>query len=82
MCSSDLLVVFDCVVIELDGWRFHQSKEQREKDLARDRRLSALGYVVLRFDFDTVMNSNRFVTEVLAVRSHALTTSMSAGALR
>ncbi len=76
------LVVFDCVVIELDGWRFHQSKEQREKDLARDRRLSALGYVVLRFDFDTVMNSNRFVTEVLAVRSHALTTSMSAGALR
>ncbi len=65
------LIVFERLVIELDGWEFHNSKEQRAKDIARDRRLAALGYTVIRFDFDTVMYSGRLVEEVLAVREYA-----------
>lgn len=62
------LVVFDRIVIELDGWEFHSSRAQRSKDIERDRRLAARGYLVVRFDFDAVMNSGRFVADVLALR--------------
>ena len=60
------LVVFDRLVIELDGWQFHADRKQRLKDLDRDRRLAMLGYIVVRYDFETVMLSGRFVGEVLA----------------
>ena len=57
------MIVLGFIVIEVDGWAFHSSKEQREKDLKRDRELLRRGYVVLRFTYDDVMNGN-FAQEV------------------
>ena len=57
------MIILDFIVIEVDGWAFHSSKEQREKDLKRDRELLRRGYVVLRFTYDDVMNGN-FAREV------------------
>lgn len=67
------MIVFGRLVLETDGWRFHSTPGQRALDLARDRRLVAAGYVVLRFDYHTVMDDpQHFVAEVLAAREHAL----------
>ena len=57
------MMILDFIVIEVDGWAFHSSKEQREKDLKRDRELLRRGYVVLRFTYDDVMNGD-FAREV------------------
>ncbi len=57
------MIILDFIVIEVDGWAFHSSKEQREKDLKRDRELLRRGYVVLRFTYDNVMNGD-FAREV------------------
>ena len=57
------MIILGFIVIEVDGWAFHSSKEQREKDLKRDRELLRRGYVVLRFTYDDVMNGN-FAREV------------------
>ena len=57
------MISLDFIVIEVDGWAFHSSKEQREKDLKRDRELLRRGYVVLRFTYDDVMNGD-FAREV------------------
>lgn len=68
------LIVFGRLVIELDGWEFHSSQAQRIHDLERDRRLLAAGYLVMRFDYHTVMETPEvFLAEILAVRAHALT---------
>jgi len=39
------------LVIELDGWEFHSSREQFEEDRRRDAKLAELGYRVLRFTY-------------------------------
>ena len=57
------MIILGFIVIEVDGWAFHSSKEQREKDLKRDRELLRRGYVVLRFTYDDVMNGE-FAREV------------------
>lgn len=57
------MIVLGFIVIEVDGWAFHSSKEQREKDLKRDRELLRRGFVVLRFTYDDVMNGD-FAREV------------------
>ena len=57
------MIILNFIVIEVDGWAFHSSKEQREKDLKRDRELLRRGYVVLRFTYDDVMNGD-FAREV------------------
>ncbi|HVL94997.1 MAG TPA: DUF559 domain-containing protein [Solirubrobacteraceae bacterium] len=36
------------VVVELDGWRFHRSRDAFERDRDRQRRLAAAGYRVIR----------------------------------
>lgn len=59
------MIILGFIVIEVDGWAFHSSKEQREKDLKRDRELLRRGYVVLRFTYDDVMNGD-FAREVPA----------------
>ncbi|MGY1600985.1 endonuclease domain-containing protein [Geodermatophilus sp. SYSU D00815] len=43
------------LAVELDGAQHHTSPEQRQKDLARDRELAALGWVVLRFTYADVL---------------------------
>jgi len=43
------------LVVELDGARYHTSPEDRRRDLARDRQLAAVGWVVLRFTYADVL---------------------------
>lgn len=45
------------LAIELDGAKHHTSPEDRQRDLARDTALAALGWVVLRFTFADVRNN-------------------------
>ncbi|MGY2128365.1 DUF559 domain-containing protein [Blastococcus sp. SYSU DS0617] len=42
------------LAIELDGAAFHGSDEARERDLARDAALAALGWLVIRFSYRQV----------------------------
>lgn len=43
------------LAVELDSVRHHTSPEDRQRDLARDRELAALGWVVLRFTYADVL---------------------------
>lgn len=43
------------LAVELDGARYHTSTEDRQRDLARDAALAALGWVVLRFTYAQVL---------------------------
>ncbi|WP_294179360.1 DUF559 domain-containing protein [uncultured Schumannella sp.] len=49
-------LVIGRVVIELDGWEHHHSRESFENDRQRDARLTARGYRVLRFTYRAVMH--------------------------
>ena len=42
------------LVVEVDGFAHHSSPAARSRDARRDRRLAALGYVVVRFTTDDV----------------------------
>lgn len=44
------------VVVQLDGFAHHSDPAQRRADIAHDRALQRLGYIVLRFDYHEVMN--------------------------
>jgi hypothetical protein len=56
------------LAVELDGARHHTSPEDRRKDLARDRELAALGWVVLRFTYaDVVRDPEGVRAKVLEV---------------
>jgi very-short-patch-repair endonuclease len=48
------MMLGDRLVIELDGWEFHKSREDFERDRRRDAQLAALGYRVLRFSYRQV----------------------------
>jgi len=43
------------LAVELDGAAHHSSPEDRRRDLARDRALAALGWIVLRFTYADVL---------------------------
>src|SRR5690606_28875761 len=45
------------IVVQLDGWEFHRDAGQRRNDIRHDRELTALGYIVLRFDYYDVMHN-------------------------
>lgn len=67
------------LVVELDGARHHTSPEDRQRDLARDRALAALGWVVLRFTYAEVRRHpdvvRQRVLEVYRARSVQLRVS-------
>ncbi|WP_221585435.1 endonuclease domain-containing protein [Microbacterium sp. G2-8] len=44
------------LVVQLDGYAFHRDTAQRRKDLAHDRKLTSMGYTVLRFSYYDVMH--------------------------
>jgi very-short-patch-repair endonuclease len=48
----DLYLPDHRIVIEVDGGPFHSSRPDRRRDYARDAKLQALGYVVIRVDAD------------------------------
>ena len=64
------------LAVELDGATHHTSPEDRRKDLARDRALAALGWVVLRFTYADVLRDpdgvRAKVLEVYAARQQQL----------
>ncbi|WP_324276014.1 DUF559 domain-containing protein [Blastococcus brunescens] len=58
------------LAVELDGAAHHTSPEDRQRDLARDRELAALGWVVLRFTYADVLRDPAGVrAKVLAVHT-------------
>lgn len=63
---KDYIVDFYChqlmLIIELDG-AYHNEKEQKYNDEQRDFHLSFLGYKVLRYKNNTVINNSRAILE-------------------
>tara|TARA_Y100000814_G_scaffold43631_1_gene27277 strand:+ start:5413 stop:6264 length:852 start_codon:yes stop_codon:yes gene_type:complete len=59
-------LVIGRVVIELDGWEHHQSRDAFENDRRRDALLAALGYRVLRFSYRAVMRNWAVVCDAIA----------------
>ena len=56
------------LAVELDGARHHTSPSDRQRDLARDRELAALGWVVLRFTYaDVIRDAEGVRAKVLEV---------------
>lgn len=49
------LLIGERLVLQMDGWRFHSARDQRRADIAHDRRLQAIGYTVLRYDYDEII---------------------------
>ena len=45
----DFLFAEQRLVVETDGWRYHRTREQFERDRHRDATLIRAGYRVLRF---------------------------------
>ena len=65
-------VVEGCVVVEVDGHEWHDDPNAQARDYSRDARLAALGYTVLRFDYQQVMFQPDLVLAAIraAVRNH------------
>lgn len=51
---ADIAFLTDRVIVELDGWAFHQSRESFVADRRRDVALQIQGWTVLRFTADTI----------------------------
>ncbi len=61
------LLIGDWLVLQADGWQFHQTSRQRDEDLAHDRRLVQRGYTVLRYPYSAIMGGwGRAEAEILA----------------
>lgn len=56
------------VAVELDGYGFHSTREQRERDMRRDTALAAIDWVTLRF------SHQRLHSDVAGCRRDTLTT--------
>ena len=67
-------LVGDSLVIETDGAAFHSTEEAFERDRARDNRLAALGFTVIRWSFDQIVNQpdlcDARLNRQLALRDH------------
>src|SRR5690625_6829744 len=55
------LLVEDVVAVELDGYEYHRDRIQFSRDRFRDRQLRMMGYEVLRYAYDEVINSPELV---------------------
>ena len=61
------------LVLQSDGFSFHSSVEQRRADIAHDRRLTLLGYTVLRFDYRQILfDWPRVESEILQAMAQGL----------
>lgn len=49
-------LIAESLVVQIDGYAFHNDARQRREDLAHDRALHLAGYTVLRFDYHQIMN--------------------------
>lgn len=67
------LVVEDAVVVEVDGWEFHQGRDAFERDRARDRLMLTRSLPVMRFTARNLRSDPRgFVTQVASVTNRPL----------
>ncbi|MFF2370939.1 endonuclease domain-containing protein [Agromyces sp. NPDC058110] len=48
-------LIGDRLVLQIDGYRFHRTPEQRGRDIEADRRLQLMGYTVFRLDYHDVL---------------------------
>jgi hypothetical protein len=56
--------------VETDGWAFHGSRVQQQRDKRRDRRLAQLGWVIVRFTTEEIITDlDAVVDEILAIRA-------------
>lgn len=53
------------VVVELDGWEHHRTREQFEEDRRRDAELVSRGYLVLRFTWRAITRDWRRVLAII-----------------
>jgi len=61
------------LVVQIDGFSFHSTAEQRRADIAQDRRLALLGYTVFRYDYRQVLfDWPRVETEILRAMAQGL----------
>lgn len=60
------------VIVEIDGRAFHETKAALSRDRRNDARLTALGFVVLRFTYHQLFNEWEFVrdTVLAALAAH------------
>ena len=49
------ILIGERLVLQIDGFAFHRTAAQRERDLAQDRRLALLGYTVFRYSYADVL---------------------------
>jgi very-short-patch-repair endonuclease len=68
----DLAYETEQVAVELDGERYHSSRDKREQDRRRDSALAAVGWLTLRFSHERlhwdVEGCRRETLETLAAR--------------
>jgi len=70
----DLAYDAERVAVEMDGDRWHSSKEQRERDRRRDAALASIGWLTLRFSYgrlhDDVAGCRQETLDTLGARRH------------
>jgi very-short-patch-repair endonuclease len=49
------------LVVEVDGWAFHRTREQRQADMEKDALLVSAGWRVLRFSWEDVVDRPDYV---------------------
>lgn len=68
----DIAYESERVAVELDGFRSHGTRAQRERDARRDAALASIGWITLRFSYDRLTNDpggcRRDVLATLATR--------------
>ncbi|MFN2562774.1 MAG: endonuclease domain-containing protein [Jatrophihabitans sp.] len=64
----DLAYDDERVAVELDGYRYHSGRDQRERDMRRDAALASIGWLTLRFSYE------RLHHDVAGCRRDTLTT--------
>ena len=55
------------LVVEVDGFAFHSTREAFERDRRRDTTLQAAGYRVIRFSYVQIVDRSDTVVECLAM---------------
>ena len=58
-------LIGDSLVVQLDGFAFHSSAQDRRRDIEADARLRLRGFTVLRFDFYQVNFEWEYVVETI-----------------
>ncbi|MFJ4037558.1 DUF559 domain-containing protein [Microbacterium sp. NPDC090007] len=68
------VLIGDRLIVQLDGFAYHSTPQDRQRDLAHDRDVIARGYTVLRFSYRDVVSDwagvERTVTTAIAQGLH------------